>query len=405
MVAIKLLLLLTTQAKVAAFIVDRVTLVQRSHHQDLSRPLGKRKEDACLQSSSSPIQEQIRYIAGRRALILHPPLMNRQKVYPPLVILGGMAQSISSWEFHLQQLCSTRSVMIYEALGQGPPPPSEVCSIDGREVTLQQYYTDVTLERQGKDFWEVVDEAFYGPDAYYNQNFVTDDTSKKLVDLAGFSFGGRVAMAAATIQPGRIRKLHLTGVGAERDEYANIILASWKEILGTDSPLDASYDDRSEVEEECDPDFHSSRCTYRLRAFAWSIILATYSAQFLASVGSKRVQSWVDGVCKYNTEEGLKAILMQTHGSFASDLDNKQVLDSWTPAAMATRISTGECVASCKVLVGSNDKMATQAQARKLATVLGLSDDHFQVIDGCSHAVPMEAQKLWREDLIKFLDR
>jgi hypothetical protein len=137
---------------------------------------------------------------------------------------------------------------------------------------------------------------------------------------------------------------------------------------------------------------NDSRCTYRLRAFAWSIILATYSAQFLASVGSKRVQSWVDGVCKYNTEEGLKAILMQTHGSFASDLDNKQVLDSWTPAAMATRISTGECVASCKVLVGSNDKMATQAQARKLATVLGLSDDHFQVIDGCSHAVPMEAQ-------------
>jgi pimeloyl-ACP methyl ester carboxylesterase len=390
-VAIQLVLLVLTQAGVAAFIVNRV---------GLSHSLGKRRKNvACLQSCASPIQEQIRYIAGRRALITHPPPINGQKVYPPLVILGGMAQSISSWEFHLQQLCSTRSVMVYEALGQGPPPPSEVCSIDGREVTLQQYYADVSLERQGKDFWEVVDEAFYGPNSHYYQNYVTDNTSKRQVDLAGFSFGGRVAMAAATIQPGKIRRLHLTGVGAERDEYANIILASWKEILGTDS-----YDDRKEMEEECDPDFHSSRCTSRLRAFAWSIILATYSAPFLASVGSNRVQSWVDGVCKYNTEEGLKAILMQTHGSFTSELGNKQTLDLWTPAAMANRISSGKCVTSCKVLVGSNDKMASPAQARKLATILGLADEYFYVIDGCSHAVPMEAQKLWRQDLIDYLN-
>lgn len=366
---------------------------QKTSYQSLV-PSIKNGRSTCLFSNSGPIQERIRYIAGRRALILHPPPHKAQTVYPPLVILGGMAQSISSWEIHLQQLCATRSVMVYEALGQGPPPPSEVCSIDGREVTLQQYYDDVTLERQGKDFWDVVDEAFYSHDSHYYQTFVNGE-SKLQVDVAGFSFGGRVAMAASTIQPGRIRRLHLTGVGAERDEYANIILSCWKDILGVDSTIKS---DISSEMDECDPELHSSRCTSRLRAFAWSIIMSTYSEQFLSSVGSKRVQNWVDGVCKYNTEEGLKAILMQTHGSFSSELD-----DDWTPAAMSQRISDGHCVETCRIIVGCHDKMASQSQAQRLAQLLG-NNDNFRVVDGSGHAVPMEFHRLWREDLIKFLN-
>eukprot|EP00804_Cyclotella_cryptica_P006145 CCRYP_018430-RA/>CCRYP_018430-RA protein AED:0.03 eAED:0.03 QI:0/0.5/0.66/1/0/0/3/1582/498 len=385
-------------------------------------------------SDKSPIREKIRYIAGRRALVLHPST-TPQTTLPPLVILGGMAQSISSWEFHLQHLCSVRSVMVYEALGQGPPPPSEVCSIDGSDVTLEQYYRDVTLERQGRDFWEVVDEAFYDPDSYYRQNFVGGDgssvLSEKQVDVAGFSFGGRVAMAAATLRPRRIRRLHLTGVGAERDEYATVVLTSWKEILGAHSETHADSSaqwevSETDIEEECDPELHSSRCTARLRAFAWCIILSTYSEQFLASAGPRRVQAWVDGVCRYNTEEGLKALLMQTHGSVVHEVGRKLSIESseqnanldlWTPASMAQRIKTDGCVESFRVVVGSQDKMASPIQALKLAQLLGLSNNdcndgiqeseslnrYFRVIDGCGHAVPMEALKLWREDVLEFL--
>ena len=324
--------------------------------------------------------------------------------------------------------------MVYEALGQGPPPPSEVCSIDGREVTLEQYYLDVTLERQGQDFWEVVDEAFFDPDSYHCQNFDRVDgasaLSERQVDVAGFSFGGRVAMAAATVQPGRIRRLHLTGVGAERDEYATVVLTCWKEILGAHSETNVGSlsqweDDDTEMEEECDPEIHSSRCTARLRAFAWSIILSTYSEHFLASAGPRRVQAWVDGVCRYNTEEGLKALLLQTHGSFVN-VGSKQSIDSseqstnldlWTPASMAQRIKTDGCVEAFKVLVGSQDKMASPMQAMRLAELLGFAkrdytdgtqeyeslNGHFRVIDGCGHAVPMEALRLWREDVLEFL--
>ena len=404
---------------VAAFTTNCLSSLslRRSHNEGSNEHCvfhhsGKRNNASYLFSTRSAIiNEKIRYIAGRRALILHPPPSNLSAaVYPPLVILGGMAQSISSWEFHLQQLSSVRTVMVYEALGQGPPPPSEVCSIDGNEVTLQQYYTDVTLERQGIDFWRVVDEAFFHPDSYYSQNYL-DETSKRQVDVAGFSFGGRVAMAAATIHPNRIRRLHLTGVGAERDEYANIILASWKGILD-DISTTTQEDD---ILDGCDSELHSSRCTSRLRAFAWSIILATYSEKFLESAGSKRVESWVDGVCRYNTEEGLRAILMQTHDSFTDEC-KEQALEFWTPAAMADRIMENQCVESCKVLVGSQDKMASRAQAMKLAQLLGLLEHQdsnqenqinlgrsLRVVAGCGHAVPMEAQRTWREDVVKFL--
>jgi pimeloyl-ACP methyl ester carboxylesterase len=361
--------------------------------------------------ANSPIREEIRYIAGRRALILHPPPSNQpHPSNPPLVILGGMAQSISSWEFHLQHLSAVRSVMVYEALGQGPPPPSEVCSIDGLEVTLDQYYDDVTLERQGRDFWSVVDEAFFDTNSYYSKYFDGESVELKQVDVAGFSFGGRVAMAAATIQPKRIRRLHLTGVGAERDEYANVILTSWKEILGVD---DVQKGKRPIEMEECDPELHSSRCTSRLRAFAWSIILSTYSEKFLASAGPKRVQSWVEGVCQYNTEEGLRALLLQTHGSTMNQSNNTHSssrtnsdLDFWTPAVMAQRIKTNECVEYCRILVGSLDKMASPVQAEKLAQIIGLTDtadQHFRVLDGHAHAVPMEALRSWRDDVVKFL--
>ena len=65
-----------------------------------------------------------------------------------------------------------------------------------------------------------------------------------------------------------------------------------------------------EYEELCDPFNHTNKCTYRLRAFAWSVILATYSEQFVAKAGPERVKTWVDSVCRYNTEEVRRSCLV-----------------------------------------------------------------------------------------------
>ena len=319
-------------------------------------------------ATATPQSEEIRYIAGRRALLLHPKSANPAVDYPPLIILGGMAQSIASWEFHLPHFAKDRSVLIYECLGQGPLPPEEICST----AELDTYYDDVSLERQGRDFWNVVEEAFEEYDGK--------------VDVVGFSFGGRVAMAAAVSQPNRIRRLHLTGVAAERDEYANVLLASWKEMLGAN---DIDIMGAKETEETNNS---------RLRAFAWSIILATYSEQFLASVGAARVFTWVDGVCQLNTHSGLSALLSQTHGGQGQ----------WTPASMAERMKGS--VESYKLVVGSNDKMASPDQVLRLVQLLGKEEEEnkqddscFKVVENCGHAVPFEAMRLWREDVIKYL--
>jgi len=317
-------------------------------------------------AAAAPRREEIRYIAGRRALLLHPTSSKQPVDHPPLIILGGMAQSIASWEFHLPQFAKDRSVLIYECLGQGPLPPEDICS----KIELNTYYEDVSIERQGSDFWNVVDAAF-------------ENDGK--VDVVGFSFGGRVAMAAAVSQPNRIRRLHLSGVAAERDEYANVLLTSWKEMLGAN---DADIMNEKENEETNNS---------RLRAFAWSIILATYSEQFLASVGAARVHTWVDGVCKFNTQSGLKAILLQTHGGEGQ----------WTPASMAEEMKGS--VESYKLVVGSNDKMAPPDQVFRLAQLLGTQDEskgethYYRVVENCGHAVPFEAMRLWREDVIKYL--
>lgn len=353
--------------------------------------------------ASHPIREEIRYIAGRRALLLHPSPSderNSSNDHPPLVILGGMAQSIASWEFHLPYLSQKRSVLIYEALGQGPPPPSEVCSLDGKQVTLEQYYDVVSLDRQGEDFWNVVEEAFFAPGSYYYEqneleNHKTTMSDAK-VDVASFSFGGRVAMAAASLKPNRIRRLHLTGVGAKRDALANVILESWKEMLGSSS---IDTDEGMELmREECDPFDHANKCTSRLRAFAWSVILATYSEQFLASAGAERVKTWVESVCQHNTEEGLRAILLQTHSNEGP----------WTPAAMAERIQSTNAIESSRIIVGSQDKMAHPDEALQLAEILQAGEATgsctYKVMEGCGHAIPMEAMRLWREDVLQFLN-
>jgi len=275
--------------------------------------------------------------------------------------------------------------------------------VDGTgEVTLSNYYDDVSLERQGRDFWNVVDEALFSDGSHYYEQqrernrAMGGSNASNVVDVASFSFGGRVSMAAAVSNPKRIRRLHLTGVGAERDGLANVILASWKEILGSSTA--------SEMMGECDPFDHASRCTSRLRSFAWSVILATYSEAFLASAGPERVQTWVDSVCRYNTEEGLRAILLQTHDDHGEE-------SLWTPAAMARRIQSSGAIECCRVLVGSGDKMAHPTKARKLAEILHGGDirkdgdDVYKVVEGCGHAVPMEAMRSWRNDVLDFLDK
>ncbi|MCY0990983.1 alpha/beta hydrolase [Nannocystis sp. ILAH1] len=121
---------------------------------------------------------------------------------PPLVIVGGMTQTLASWGAHVRPLSAQRPVLVYEARGQGQT----------RLATR-----DVSPPVHVGDFEHLLDALG-----------VTEP-----VDLCGFSFGGRIALGIAAERPTRVRRLVLSGVGAGRGALGRVILRAWREALKT----------------------------------------------------------------------------------------------------------------------------------------------------------------------------
>lgn len=121
---------------------------------------------------------------------------------PPLVLLGGMTQTISSWGGQLRPLSATRTVVAYEARGQG-------------STTLSIAQAD--LARHVEDFAALV-QALELPTP---------------LDLCGFSFGGRVSLAVAATRPDLVRRLVLSGVSLDRGVIGRLIVQGWIAALRT----------------------------------------------------------------------------------------------------------------------------------------------------------------------------
>ncbi len=124
--------------------------------------------------------------------------------HPPLVLLGGMTQTLASWGGQLRPLSKTRPVVAYEARGQG------VTELD---------LTSADLPRHVDDFVALV-EALELPTP---------------LDLCGFSFGGRVSLAIAATHPELVRRLVLSGVGSGRGVVGRLIIEGWLASLATGS--------------------------------------------------------------------------------------------------------------------------------------------------------------------------
>ena len=122
--------------------------------------------------------------------------------HPPLVLLGGMTQTLSSWGGQLRPLSKTRTVLAYEARGQG------ATELDPSEAGLA---------RHAEDFAAFV-QALGLPTP---------------LDLCGFSFGARVSLAVAATHPHLIRRLVLSGVGSGRGIVGQLIVEGWIASLKT----------------------------------------------------------------------------------------------------------------------------------------------------------------------------
>jgi len=272
----------------------------------------------------------IEYIEGQRCLLA--PSQTKGASNPPLIVLPGMAQSIAGWELHVPALSQERDVLIYECIGIGP------------EVD-EGLLDDVSLPVQAEQLLQTIETIF--PDATFYH-------------LAGFSLGGRIAMAAACISPKLIAKLHLTGVGAARTDWGRLQLQAWKDHLQNDN----------------------------LRAFGWAALLASYSRTFLMKSQDK-LPLWVEGISKSQTIPGLLALLEQTHEEGDAE---------WSVESMAKRLS----IPAGRLCVGELDQMSPLDQVQRLAELLKW--DEPTVVPNVAHVVPSEAARQWRQDLLNFLD-
>jgi len=181
-------------------------------------------------------------------------------VPPPLVLIGGTAQTIASWVGHIHGLSRKRRLIVYETRGQG------------RTTDLD--LSDASLAVHVEDFCRVhAALKIEGP-----------------VDLCGFSFGGRVSLGVAALHPGLVRRLVLTGVPAERDAVGRLIIKSWRAAL-----------DRGMLQE-----------------FVWNSMLHCHGAAFLSKYESK-IPEWVAFVESANTVAGLRAMVARSHTSDVED--------------------------------------------------------------------------------------
>jgi pimeloyl-ACP methyl ester carboxylesterase len=213
----------------------------------------------------------------------------------------------------------------------------------GTRVSREQgdVYSKVTLPFQAERLLTTVKEIISGE-----------------FDFVGFSLGGRIGMAAATLG-GDIRRLHLTGIASQRSLQGEVALESWRNMIQDGN----------------------------LQGFAWSALQTTYSTSFL-HVNKHRLSAWVHHVQHSNSAAGLLSLLEQAYPDSPED--------PWQVSSMATRISQ-----KGRILVGECDSMIVDPEA--LASVLQWEAPH--VIPGCGHAVPMEHPRAWRNHVLEILDQ
>ena len=255
----------------------------------------------------------------------------------PLVLIGGTAQTINSLVGHHTQL-NKNGLLHYELRGQG------------RTTTLP--LDDCSLSQHVKDFDNVISSH---PD-------FTNEEGK--VDLCGFSFGGRVALAIAAARPEKVRKMAVTGVPADRGATGRIILKNWLDALSRQD----------------------------LEGFIWQSMSDGHSPKFLARHESK-LEAWVKAAAAGNRAEAIAGLVGQTH--------TDDLLDPWHTVNLAKSAAGTLACDDGLFLVGDEDRLAPVSSCQALAKV---GEWECQIIKNAGHSVPIEQPKLWRNAVKAHLD-
>ena len=250
---------------------------------------------------------------------------------PAIVLVGGMTQTLASWGAQLRPLSDRGTVVAYEARGQG---------------TTELSTDDCSLARHVDDFAALhAALGFDGP-----------------IDLCGFSFGGRLALAVAATRPDLVRRLVLSGVALDRGVVGRLITQAWIAALA------------------------AGGLEVLARVTLADILGPKYLEQHEAMI-EPMVKATVDR----NRPAGILALMRAT-----LDLPKGS---PWTTAALAARAHEAGVHAVC--IGGSLDRVAPPDEVDALAELLGAQS---HTIDGVGHTVAIESPQTWREIVTRFLD-
>lgn len=250
----------------------------------------------------------------------------------PIVLIGGMTQTLASWGAQIRPLSERREVVAYEARGQG---------------TTELSLDDCTLPRHVEDFAALhAALGLGGP-----------------VDLCGFSFGGRVALAIAAERPELVHRLVLSGVALDRGLVGRLIVRGWLAALDTGN----------------------------LEALARVSLPDILGPVYLAA-NVALIEPMVRASIERNNYDGVLALMRST-----IDLPEGS---PWTAGPLAARIRAHGIAALC--LGGALDRLAPPDEVAALADALAA--EH-ATIANAGHTIAIETPQAWRDHALAFLDR
>jgi 3-oxoadipate enol-lactonase len=247
---------------------------------------------------------------------------------PPLLIIGGTAQTIDTFSPHINQIAKTRRLIIPELRGQGRT------ELDPTKCSLAQLTNDL--------------------------HSILDVLDVRSADLAGFSFGGRVAMAFAAHNSALVRKLSTTAIPLTRPALGRIVLESWMDGLKRGN----------------------------MRECAWSFIINGYSDAFLER-NAERLALYVDMVATSNDPQKVYNLIYHSGKGGEDD-----------------PYSVSQCVDKIKcptlVIGATQDRIAGVEPVRQLARRIAGSE---YVEMNTGHLAPFEEPLVWRKHLLDFMNK
>lgn len=294
----------------------------------------------CLANAWSAAKPRI--VNGQRCLFIPCDNTSNEEHRLPIVLIGGLGQTISTYTPHLSTLGKDRNILVYECRGQGCMEPGE---------SNEDYYNNVTLPFQAKTLLQTTKEIF-GKECKFH--------------VVGFSLGARIAMAAACLDnDDKLQGMSLTGIATERSLEAHVALFAWNQLL---------------LQQD------------NMQGFAWNALQTTYSSEFLYQ-NQPRLSTWIETMCQTNSCRGIQALLQQAY---------PPPEDPWHVTNMARRLVEKKQHVKGQLIAGQLDVMAPRAKVEQLASLLHWSAP--TIVPNCGHAVPMEAGREWRQHVLQYLE-